>query len=278
MSRPTGSTRVVDDGPMFSVEPRLARDRPVEQMQGLFRDGWPAFITADQEVKRHLGDVQARFSDLELVLLDERDQVAATGWAVPIRWDGTVGDLPSGYTDALLRSLPAEAHDTLVIMGAQVHPDQRGQGLAGQVLTALRDLALSRGWMQVIAPVRPTLKARYPLTPIERFAAWVRPDGSPLDPWLRTHQRLGARVLAPAPSSQTMTGTVGQWEDWTGLVFPDTGRYVIPDGLSTLHIDKAADVGTYIEPNVWMQHSSHPPTDVPITEVLEPDGTHRQRR
>ncbi len=263
---------------MFSVEARLARDRPAEQMNALFRDGWPAFITADQEVKRYLGDVRARYSDLELVLLDERDQLAATGWAVPIRWDGSLGDLPSGYTDALRRALLAEAHNTLVIMGAQVHSDRRGQGLAGQVLTALRDLAESRGWMQVIAPVRPTLKARYPLTPIERFASWVRADGSPLDPWLRTHQRLGARVLAPAPSSQTMTGTVGQWQDWTGLAFPDSGRYVIPEGLSTLQIDRAADVGTYIEPNVWMQHASHPPTDRPINAVLEPDGARGQQR
>ena len=30
--------------------------------------------------------------------------------------------------------------------------------------------------------------------------------------------------------------------------------YVIPDGLSTLHIDRDADLGTYTEPNVWMQH------------------------
>jgi hypothetical protein len=51
-----------------------------------------------------------------------------------------------------------------------------------------------------------------------------------------------------------MTGTVADWEGWTKMALPATGEYVIPDGLSTLHIDRAADSGTYTEPNVWMQH------------------------
>ena len=32
------------------------------------------------------------------------------------------------------------------------------------------------------------------------------------------------------------------------------GHYVIPGGLSKLYIDKENDVGTYIEPNIWVQH------------------------
>ncbi len=35
---------------------------------------------------------------------------------------------------------------------------------------------------------------------------------------------------------------------------PDSGDYIIPDGLSTLRVDKGRNQGTYIEPNVWMQH------------------------
>jgi hypothetical protein len=92
------------------------------------------------------------------------------------------------------------------------------------------------------------------LIPIERFATWVRADGSPLDPWLRTHQRLSAEIIAVAPGSQTMTGTVDEWEHWVGFRLPDTGDYVIPDGLSTLHIDREVNQGVYVEPNVWMQH------------------------
>ncbi|MEU6077704.1 hypothetical protein [Micromonospora sp. NPDC047074] len=240
------------------VEPLRARPRPGDQMDRLFAGGWPAFITADRQAARHLGRVREVFADLELVLLDGDGDLVAAGWAVPIRWDGDPAHLPEGYTDSLRRAVTGhdhgEAPDTLVVMAAQVRSDLRGQGLAGDLLTALRSVAGQRGWSRVVAPVRPTLKARYPLTPIERFAAWKREDDSPLDPWLRTHWRLGARLIAMAPRSQTMTGTVAEWQQWTGMVFPDSGDYVIPDGLSLLRVDRDLDRGTYTEPNVWVQH------------------------
>ncbi|MGC4789293.1 hypothetical protein ACLQ22_15855 [Micromonospora sp. DT178] len=240
------------------VEPLRARPRPGDQMDRLFAGGWPAFITADRQVDRYIGRVREVFADLELVLLDGDGDLVAAGWAVPIRWDGDPAHLPEGYTDSLRRAVVGhdrdETPDTLVVMAAQVRADLRGKGLAGDLLTALRSVAEQRGWSRVIAPVRPTLKASYPLTPIERFAAWTREDGSPLDPWLRTHWRLGARLIAMAPRSQTMTGTVAEWQQWTGMVFPDSGDYVIPDGLSLLRVDRDLDRGTYTEPNVWVQH------------------------
>lgn len=236
-----------------------ARPRPDDQLEALFAGGWPAFITADQDAKRHIGPVRELFGDLELVLLDAGDVIVAAGWAVPITWNGQPADLPGGYTDSLARALAGhqrgETADTLVIMAAQVHPDRRGQGLAGELLTALRALAGRRGWPRVIAPVRPTLKARYPLTPIATFASWTRDDGAPLDPWLRTHWRLGARVIASAPRSQRMTGTPAEWEAWAGLAMPSTGDYILPGGLAPLHLDRDAGEGVYTEPGIWVQHA-----------------------
>jgi hypothetical protein len=51
-----------------------------------------------------------------------------------------------------------------------------------------------------------------------------------------------------------MTGTVSEWEGWTGMALPSTGDYVIPGGLSVLHIDRDEDRGSYVEPNVWVRH------------------------
>ena len=144
--------------------------------------------------------------------------------------------------------------DTLVVCAAIVTPSLKGRGLAGEVITALRRAAGEAGLARVVAPVRPTTKARYPLTPIEAFMAWKREDGMSLDPWIRTHQRLGAEIVAAAPVSQTMTGTVAEWERWSGMAFPESGDYVIPDGLSLLTVDRSADQGVYREHNVWMRH------------------------
>jgi len=115
-------------------------------------------------------------------------------------------------------------------------------------------LAALHGMRALVAPVRPTLKHRYPLTPMARYVRWRRPDGAPLDPWLRVHWRLGARVLGVAARSMVVEGRVRDWEGWTGMGFPASGDYVVPGALTTVRIDRARDRGRYAEPNVWMLH------------------------
>ena len=75
-----------------------------------------------------------------------------------------------------------------------------------------------------------------------------------LDPWLRVHARLGAAIVRPCRESMTIRGIVANWESWTGLVFPETGRYVVDGALELVSIDREADTGMYIEPNVWVLH------------------------
>jgi hypothetical protein len=60
-----------------------ARPRPDDQLEAPFAGGWSAFITADQDAKRHIGRVRELFGDLELVLLDAGDVIVAADWAVP---------------------------------------------------------------------------------------------------------------------------------------------------------------------------------------------------
>jgi 16S rRNA U1498 N3-methylase RsmE len=51
-----------------------------------------------------------------------------------------------------------------------------------------------------------------------------------------------------------ITGTVAQWEEWAKMAFPQSGRYVVPDALDLVRVDRDADCGRYIEPNLWMRH------------------------
>ena len=52
----------------------------------------------------------------------------------------------------------------------------------------------------------------------------------------------------------TITGTVSEWEAWTGMPFPDSGEYVVPGALVPVSIDRELDRGRYVEPNVWVLH------------------------
>jgi hypothetical protein len=49
-------------------------------------------------------------------------------------------------------------------------------------------------------------------------------------------------------------GTVAEWESWSGMRFPDSGDYVVPGALCPVQMDVHADVGRYVEPNVWVHH------------------------
>lgn len=49
-------------------------------------------------------------------------------------------------------------------------------------------------------------------------------------------------------------GPVAQWEEWTGLAFPESGAYVVPGAHVPVEVDREWNVGGYAEPNVWMRH------------------------
>ncbi|WP_437090638.1 hypothetical protein [Streptomyces sp. enrichment culture] len=120
----------------WRIERTDARTWPDEQMKELFSEGFPEFITADRLVKEYMGRVGAWFADPNLTLVDENEVPVASGWGVPVRWDGRPETLPTGYTDALVRAVEGRERgvvaDTLVICGAIVTPSLKGRGLAGE--------------------------------------------------------------------------------------------------------------------------------------------------
>jgi hypothetical protein len=117
------------------------------------------------------------------------------GWnTVPATWDGTVDGLPGGIDDVMTTSIggyeSAPAPTTLCALQAALLPGNTGQGLSTVIIRAMRDVAARRGYSALIAPVRPNQKTLYPLTPLERYITWRRPDGLPQDAWLRVHPDL----------------------------------------------------------------------------------------
>jgi GNAT superfamily N-acetyltransferase len=183
------------------------------------------------------------------------DEILARARSLPLRWDGTVEDLPDGIDGAIARGFDEGGANTLCAMVIMVPRARQGSGVSSQALAAMVEIARRHGFRAVIAPVRPSWKDRYPLVPIERYVEWRREDGLFFDPWIRVHECAGASVLKPEPHSLRITGTVSEWESWTEMAFPESGEYVFPGGLATLEIDREQDAGRYWEPNVWMVHA-----------------------
>lgn len=219
---------------------------------------WAPFMVESEVANRMFPRAHADWPEHQLVLLDPAGAVVATSNAMPLAWDGTAADLPDSWDEQVLRSAAdvdaGRAPTTLGAMLIVVGRGVRGGGLSGVMLGAMAAAGRSAGYRAVIACVRPTEKHRYPLVPIERYATWIRPDGLPFDPWIRVHVRLGGRIVRAAPRSMRITGSIADWESWTGLSFPDDGPYVVPTATSPVTIDRDRDQGVYFDQNVWIVH------------------------
>ena len=239
----------------FTLAQRPDLEREVRSMSaGLL----PEFMHHDTGANRFWGRLFTDFAGFQIALVDGADRVVAAGNCVPLFWDGRVEGLPGGVGETVERVIGdlegGRAPNVASALLALVSPGEQGRGLSGVVLREMKRLAAGHGLTALIAPVRPTLKHRYPLTPMDRYTRWTRPDNRPFDPWLRVHGRMGAEFLRVAPKSMTVTGTISKWEEWTGMSFPESGPYVVPGALQPVEMDLEEDLGTYEEPNVWMRH------------------------
>ena len=239
---------------------------------------WPVYNTHGDVLNRYWGRLYDDFPEFQFVLYDEgEDIVLAEGHTIPCAWDGTAEGLPAGIDGMIevpfkaesqvgvamkhvreplpnLQSVRPEVSAALSAMAIEIRPEAQGGGLSRAMLEGMRKIARRHDLGDLLAPVRPSWKERYPLTPIERYARWTRDDGLPFDPWIRTHVRLGGEILRPEPRSMRISGTVAEWEEWTETAFPESGEYVFPRGLAPLAVDREQDLGLYFEPNLWMVH------------------------
>ena len=122
------------------------------------------------------------------------------------------------------------------------------------MVQAMRAIGQSKGLKYLLAPVRPNEKSKYPLTSIDDYITWRTDDGLPFDAWLRVHARIGGKIIKPCHEAMTIRGTQPEWEEWTGLKLPQSGRYVIPGALNPMGMNLEKDEGIYVEPNVWTLH------------------------
>lgn len=214
---------------------------------------WDEFMYHDAVANRLWNRQYEEYPDLQLYLVDDDDRLLAESNAVVIPFGP--GELPDdGWDAALERAFAGEPAKAVSAIAITIGVDQRGRGLSKVLLEGMRKAVAARGLADLVAPVRPSQKHLYPLTHIDRYVEWRRDDGKLVDAWLRTHEQAGAELVRVAPRSMRISGSVADWESWTGMRFPDTGSYVVPGALVPVEIDRERDEGVYVETNVWMHH------------------------
>lgn len=222
---------------------------------GHLREAWPAFMLESPISKERWHLLYERFGGFQFWLVDEStDEILAEGNSLPARLDPA--DLPDRGWEHVIEHATAGDEKPTVVSAIAVLVDRNlhGRGLSALMLGEMRRIAAAAGYSDLVAPVRPSLKSLYPLTPMETYIRWMTPTGLPFDPWLRVHARAGAGIERVCATSMLIPGSVAEWEEWTGMRFPESGAYVVPGALRPIEIDVESDRGVYSEPNVWMRH------------------------
>ena len=165
-----------------------------------------------------------RFGGFQFWLVDEStDEILAEGNSLPVRLD--LADLPDrGWEYVVEHGTNGDEEPTLVsAIQVLVDRNRHGSGLSALMLGEMRRIAAGAGYGDLVAPVRPSLKSRYPLTPMERVhhlddrrRAAVRP----VAPRARAGRSDDRAVCAAVDDHP---GTVAEWEEWAGMRFPASG-------------------------------------------------------
>lgn len=169
-----------------------------------------------------------------------RTELPDHGWDAAIQW--AAHDLMDG-----------RAPTALCALEVVIAPRARGQGRSAPMLAALKARAAETGLSRLIVSVRPIGKETEPETPMAEYVARRRADGLYADRWLRTHERLGAQMIKICPFAVTVSGSLADWLDWSGVKLTD-GENLIPGGIAPVYASVARDYAIYVEPNVWFEH------------------------
>lgn len=245
-----------------------AEQRPdlIPAFADLNAPAWPKFLDGDEAIiecwDSLFTDGLSRYQ-FAAVRLDEQgeEKVLAVSNSIPFIWPRPDDDasLPDGGWDEVLRDgvealAAGQKTNALSALAIVVSPELRGSDLAERLLVNMKASAIENGLQALVAPVRPTKKAAYPLTSFADYMDWTTAEGAPFDPWVRKHWKLGAQIVKVAPRSMTVFAPLSQWTDWTDLRFPVSGPYHLEGGLAPMIVDGTAGTGLYEEPSIWLRH------------------------
>ncbi|PHM69924.1 transferase [Xenorhabdus sp. KJ12.1] len=241
-----------------------AREREdIEEKSSDFIDAsWPLFSNYDKVFEQYWDTLYeppfSHFQKYAILQQGQEERLIGVLNSIPFLWEApSLEQLPDEGWDAILQ-LGVEAKgkaNMLSALSVTVDPDFRGCNIPALLINSVKQTAREAGLQGVVVPVRPSRKSCYPLQDFVEYCGWKNEKEEPFDPWIRTHWRLGAKIIKPAFRSMHIAGTVEEWEKWTEMKFPQSGEYIIPGALVPLVVDTEKQIAHYIEPNLWMLHS-----------------------
>ena len=220
---------------------------------------YPEFMLHDAVANKWFFQLYNDFPKFQYWLLDGKE-IVGIGNSIPLSWNDELENLPEeGWDWALEKGFKDKQKNLtpnlICALSITINPEYQGKGISKEMIKSMVQIGKKYKHESLIIPVRPTLKKDYPLIPMKKYILWKREDRQLFDPWLRVHEKLGGKIIKVCSKAMKISGTISDWENWTGMKFLESGKYNIPGALKPVEFDIKKDKGIYIEPNVWMVHN-----------------------
>ena len=220
---------------------------------------WDEFMLHDPIADEYWMQFIEAFKSYQLLIM-EGDEFLAIANSVPLHFDKPLDQLPEeGWDWGVKKSVTdfKAGKNPNILMGVQIVVNKRhqGKGLSSIAVKEMASLAKRKGFDQLVIPVRPSDKHKYPLISIDDYILWKNDKNLPYDNWLRVHVKCGGTILKPCHEAMRIPGTIKDWKEWTGVDFRGDGEYVISGALNPVRANLDKDEVLYIEPNVWVLHN-----------------------
>lgn len=217
---------------------------------------WPPFMQHDSTVNKYWDSLYSRFINFQFAKFEGKNLVAV-GNSIPVHFDQTYGSLPDTGLDWAMAKSNTDYEkglqpNLLIAVQILISPNIQGKGISYKMLQTMKDIANAHNIPAIALPIRPTLKHKYPLIPMDEYIGWKNEKGEPYDPWIRVHLKNGGKIIKCCPQSMDISAPIELWEEWTGMEFQSTGEYVIDKALVPVKFNIEENVGRYMEPNIWI--------------------------
>ena len=129
------------------MKPVTVAERPdlAEPAWELTRDTFPEYNNHGDVLNAYWGGLTEKYPEFQFHLVDDGEQILARARCVPVRWDGTLEDLPAGIDGAIARAFDEGGANVLCAMVIQVPPGLQGRGVSAAALGAMSDIARVHG-------------------------------------------------------------------------------------------------------------------------------------
>ena len=204
-------------------------------LRGTLPDLWPEFMAHDPVVQTFWPQLYDVYPDFQLWVVDrEAGRARRVGYAcsVPVGV-GRRPPSPRGLDWALTRRGRGRRRRRCA---------RSSRASSRSTAAAASPRRSCGGSRRVAAGARPRLRwsrrcgrrgrSAIRSSPIEQLRRVAARGRAPVRP-VATHARAARRRARSrcAPRSMTITGTRAEWEEWTGMLFPEDGDYVVPGAL-----------------------------------------------